>query len=259
MNQSVPPAHATAKTIDEVLAQLDEIILQSVSSKNYLFVFAYVYRKTTQKVKEAIEAGRFEDGKRMEKMDVIFANLYIRAYYDFQIQKSIPKSWAFAFNLKNEQLALIQHILLGMNAHINLDLAVAAAEVAPGKKIIGLKKDFMTINEILAELTDVMQKNLGKVSLMLKVLDIFGFRSDEKIINFSIKKARDFAWINALELALLDGNTQKARIVEIDTRVLELSKMIKNPPGKFLSLVVKFIAMFEAKNLVKIKNRFMDS
>jgi hypothetical protein len=28
----------------------------------------------------------------------------------------------------------------------------------------------------------------------LKLLDIFGFRNDEKIINFSISKARDFAW-----------------------------------------------------------------
>jgi len=259
MDEKPASNHLPAKTIDEVLAQLDKIVEHAVGSNDYLFAFAFVYRKTTQKVKDAIESGRFEDNKRMETMDVIFANLYIRAYYDFQIQKSIPKSWAFAFNLGNEQLALIQHILLGMNAHINLDLAVAAAEVAPGKNIIDLKKDFMTINEILAELTNTMQKNLGKVSIMLKVLDIFGFRSDEKIINFSIKKARDFAWINALELALIDGDIQKARIVEIDTRVLELSKMIKNPPGKFLSLVVKFIAMFEAKNLVKIKNRFMDS
>ena len=255
MNQKLPQKPPPAKTIDEVIAQLDEIISHSYSSNDYLFVFADVYRKTTQKIKEAIEADRFEDGKRMEKMDVIFGNLYISCYYNFLLNKNISKSWAFAFRLRNEPLALIQHILLSMNAHINFDLAVAAAEVAPGKTIIDLKNDFMTINEILAELTNKMQKDLGKVSIMIKVLDILGFRSDEKIINFSIKKARDFAWINALELALIEGETRQISINNIDNRVLELSKMIRQPPGKFLSIVLTFISMFETRDLEKIKRK----
>jgi hypothetical protein len=37
---------------------------------------------------------------------------------------------------------VVQHVLLGMNAHINLDLGVAAAEVAPGPAIAGLRGDF---------------------------------------------------------------------------------------------------------------------
>lgn len=258
MNQKLPENHPQAKTIDAVLGQLDQIISDTTAANNYLFLFAHVYRETTQKVKEAIDAGRFENGKRMEKMDVFFANLYIQAYHDFQANKSIPKSWAFAFNVQSEKLSLIQHVLLGMNAHINLDLAVAAANTVQGKEIIYLKKDFMTINEILAELTNAMQKNLGKVSFMLKILDIFGFRSDEKIINFSIKKARDFAWINALELALVDGKLKHSRINEIDKRVLELSKMIKAPPGKFLSSILKIISMFESKNLLKIKHKLAE-
>ena len=121
-----------AQTIDEVLVQIDDIIDQTVANDNLLCAFAYIYRRTTQKIKDAIEAGRFEDAKRMEKLDVTFANLYIQAFHNFQFSKKIPLSWEFSFKAINQNISLVQHILLGMNAHINLDLSVAAATIATG-------------------------------------------------------------------------------------------------------------------------------
>lgn len=241
-----------AKTIDEVLVQLDDIIDQTVASNNLLCAFAYIYRRTTQKIKDAMEADRFEDAKRMEKLDVTFANLYIQAFHSFQFSKKIPSSWEYSFKAINQRISLVQHILLGMNAHINLDLSVAAASIAKGKEIIELKNDFMIVNNILAEMTDMMQKELGKVSKIMNLLDIFGFRKDEKIINFSIKKARDFAWLNAMELAIMDDKGRNNRIEEIDIRVLELSKMIKTPPVKLLALILKIISLFEIKDPKKV-------
>ncbi|MCK5105556.1 MAG: hypothetical protein KAR17_22180, partial [Cyclobacteriaceae bacterium] len=108
------------------------------------------------------------------------------------------------------------------------------------------------VNQILGELTNTIQRGLGKASLMMKLLDFFGFRSDEKIINFSIKKARDFAWLNAMELALLDKDSRNDRIEEIDRRVLELSKMIKNPPGRLLKGILIFISKIEEKDVNKL-------
>ncbi len=252
MNQRSTSFRQVAKTIDEVLLQLDEIIQQSVEENNFLCTFAYVYRRTTAEVKKAIESGRFDDPVLMEKLDVTFANLYIEAYHKFRNAVNPSKSWQFAFESGENNLAIIQHILLGMNAHINLDLSVAAASITRGEEIIQLKNDFMTINQILAELTQTIQRGLGKASIMMKLLDLFGFRSDEKIINFSIKKARDFAWINALELALLHESARNVRIEEIDKRVVELSKLIKNPPGKFLSVVLKVISWFEVSDKKKL-------
>jgi hypothetical protein len=243
-----------SKTIDDVLEQLDQIVEQSISSDNYLCAFAYVYRKTTAEIKLAIEEGRFEDPKRMERMDVAFANYYLKAYFDFQAGEPVSSSWKFAFELKDKQLSLIQHILFGMNAHINLDLCVAAVNITDRETILDLKHDFMVVNKILASLTNRMQKGIGRSSVFMKILDVFGFRSDEKIINFSIKRARDFAWLNAIELALLNEGSRKARISEIDVRVVEISKMVLNPPGKLLDLILKFISLFEAKNKQKIVN-----
>ena len=241
-----------SKTIDEVIQNLDVIIEQSVNENNYLCAFAYVYQRTTREIKKALVDGRFENPERMEKMDVIFANLYIQAYHNYKIKKPISDTWRFAFDLKNNTLPIIQHILLGMNTHINLDLSVAAAAVSTGKQIISLKKDFMMVSKILGELTNTIQHGLGKASITMKLLDIFGFKSDEKIINFSIKKARYFAWINALELSLLDGNAKKLRIEEIDKRVVDLSKIISKPPGRFLRATLRLISKFESKDMRKV-------
>lgn len=252
MNQPQTSMRPEAKTIDEVIEKLDLIIDQSIKHNNYLGIFAYVYQRTTIEIKDGIAKGRFQNPHLMEKFDVVFANLYIEAYQNFENNITVSKSWAYSFNSKDDSLTIIQHILLGMNAHINLDLAVAAAKVTAGKEILNLKNDFMTVNQILAQLTNTIQNGLGNASFMMKLLDLFGFRNDEKIINFSIKKARDFAWINALELAFMDKDGRKHRIEEIDVRVLELSKMIKHPPGRFLNGILKLISKLEEKNTRKL-------
>ena len=58
MNPQTSEYHP-AKTIDDVLRQLDQIVEQTISADNYLCAFAYVYRRTTAEIKQAIEDGRF--------------------------------------------------------------------------------------------------------------------------------------------------------------------------------------------------------
>ena len=123
-----------ATTIQEVLEQLDTIIEDSITDNSRLGLFAYVYRRTTAEIASEIDKGRFEDNPRMEKMDVAFANLYLDAYKAFKNNSSLSKSWAFAFNHAAEPLTILQHIILGMNAHINLDLGIATANTMSGKR-----------------------------------------------------------------------------------------------------------------------------
>ena len=68
-----------ASTIEEVLAALDQIIDQTIQENNYLGIFAYVYRRTTAGIQQAIHEDAFEDSARMELFDVHFANYYIKA------------------------------------------------------------------------------------------------------------------------------------------------------------------------------------
>lgn len=241
-----------AATIKQVLEQLDDIIAETVAENNHLGIFAYVYRRTTSEIETAINAGRFEDNKRMEKMDVIFANLYINAYYNYKNSKAICNAWKSSFDAKNSKISIIQHLMLGMNAHINFDLGQAAAISCPGEAIYSLKDDFMEVNYVLASLTDTMQKKLGKVSPFMFILDWIGHRSDERLVNFSMKKARDFAWKMAEDLALASEPEKEERIKRADLNVTKLGKVLLKPPGFTLRILSKIVSSTEEKNVAKI-------
>lgn len=240
------------QSIDEVLAELDKIIAASIENADYLAVFAYVYRRTTAQIKAEILAKSFDNNERMEKLDVIFANRYLDAYHQFLRENTSTSSWLVSFKAKNQRLTILQHLLLGMSAHINFDLGIAAVETAQGQNINDMKGDFMKVNDILADLTNEMQRKISRVSRLFILLDWIGGKSDEKIANFSIKKARQFAWKVATTLNLLTEESKQKAIREFDDEIAKLNRTIVSPPGKILNIVLKIISRFEEKNIEKI-------
>lgn len=149
--------------------------------------------------------------------------------------------------------------MLGMNAHINLDLAVAASSFMEGQPIQALEKDFMKVNEILASLLNEMQSKLGKVSFLMFLLDWIGGITDDKIINFSMGKAREQSWITANKLWKLDGVQKQEKINHVDQIVTALSEIIKNPVSKVLKYMIRLIKLFEEKDLKRILEVFQGS
>ncbi|MGH9566221.1 MAG: DUF5995 family protein, partial [Candidatus Angelobacter sp.] len=141
-----------AETIDDVLRELDGIIEWSFDRRSRLGYFAALYRRVTLAVKEGILNGRFQDGVRMERLDIMFASRYLDALQQFRSGRSTTLSWRAAFQAASYWYPLVlQQLLLGMNAHINLDLGVAAACCAPGSQFSSLQADFNQINTLLAE------------------------------------------------------------------------------------------------------------
>lgn len=241
-----------AKTIDEVLVELDKIIDTSVAENNYLGIFAYVYRRTTARIKQAIQDKEFEDNHRMELMDVAFANLYLTAYQSHTNNISCSESWQIAFNARNKRITILQHIMLGMNAHINLDLGVAAVTFEPDSSLLALKNDFMKVNQVLKSLVNEMQDRVARVSRFTVLLDWMGNNTDELIINFSMVKAREQAWNLACYLSELEDTEKQIVIAKKDIRIATFGEMLTSPPGILLKMVVHFIARFEEKDVKTI-------
>lgn len=241
-----------AKNIDEVILQLDNILDWAIDNKNRLGYFAGLYRKVTLEVKEGIIAGLFENGERMERLDVIFANRYLEAIAQNRNSKIPTVSWQLAFEASKKYWPIVlQHLLLGMNAHINLDLGIAAARTSPGEAIYDLKNDFNKINEILAALIDGVERELSQIWPALKLLDRIAGKTDEAVINFSIEKARDHAWKVAEDLAPLEQADQMLKINELDKQVAILGGLIRNP-GIIIGLVTKIIRIGERGTVPKI-------
>ena len=51
-----------AKTIDNILTELENIITEAIQTNNRMGYFAALYYKVTASVKEGIANGRFENG-----------------------------------------------------------------------------------------------------------------------------------------------------------------------------------------------------
>ncbi len=242
---------AMSQTIDEVLQRLDEIISECITGNNRMGYFSALYRKVTQSVKDHIEQGYFENNERMERLDVVFANRYLKAYDQYLHSEACTNAWQVAFDgSKNKKLIVLQHLFLGMNAHINLDLGIAAAAICPGPQIASLKNDFFSINDILASLVNKVQDELAKIWPFLKVIDKVAGKLDEGLADFSMTIARDGAWKVAKDLALLDEKQRTAYIVQLDKRVAPFGSGIANP-GFILGLVTGIVRMGENKNVAQ--------
>lgn len=217
-------------TIDEVLAALDGVIERARRDGDRRGYFAVLYRQVTAKVKEGIEAGFFDDAERMERLDVLFAGRYIDAEHAFAHGSGLSRSWRVAFDAcARWRPLLLQHLLAGINAHINLDLGIAAARCSPGDDLPGLRGDYDRINDILASVIGQVQANIATVSPLLGLLDKFGGRHDDEIIKFSIGRARTGAWRFATQLAGLPEEAWAGRIADQDRCVAVVARTVLRP------------------------------
>lgn len=248
----MPPA----QTIDEVIQALTGIIQIYEDEKSRLGYFPALYRRVTERVKAAIAAGRFEDGARMERLDVVFANRYLAAWDAWRAGRPVTACWRVAFEAGSRwRPVILQHLLSGMNAHINLDLAIAAAAVCPGAQIQSLEGDFNQINQVLAELVDPVEAELAAVSPWIGLVETFGGHAEGQVVNFGIRAARDLAWANALRLAALQADGQEgernAAIREMDAVVEALGRLIVSP-GPLLQTGLLLVRMREQSDAVKV-------
>jgi hypothetical protein len=242
-------------SIDDVLVSLDEIIERCKQQNDTRALFAYVYRRTTAHIKQGVEEGLFEDNERMNRFDVAFARRYIDAYWQYENGTPPTQSWFVPFECRKKKISVVQHVLMGMNAHINLDLGIVAAEMEPGDRIYSLENDFMTINRLLSELIDEFQQSLGKVSPALFLLDFVGGRGDEWLVGAGINRIRTVAWDFAVELAHLSEAERKKVIATKDWEVAHLGSTISDPKVLLLGLSLRIIRLFEKKEVATILQR----
>ena len=239
-------------TIDEVIVRLEEIMDACVRTNNRLGYFAALYHKVTCRVRDGIKNGEFEDGARMERLDVTFANRYIHAWDRLQAGEAPTTSWEVAFKTgKSRQALVLQHLLLGMNAHINLDLGIAAVEAAWTEGLPTIRKDFNAINGILAMLTGDVMSSLRRVSPLLSLMGLHTSRYNSILIQFSISNARDGAWCFAEALHGTTGDVYTASVMDRDKNIAELANGLTHATG-LMRMTLWVIHLFEWRNPGKI-------
>lgn len=242
-----------ARTIDEVVEHLDGLISHARRAECRLGYFAALYRNVTLKVREGILTGSFEDGERMERLDVTFANRYLDALEHYRRGEQTSKCWRTSFRAAESWHPIVlQHLLLGINAHINLDLGIAAAQTSPGAQLAGLREDFDGINDVLRATLDDVQDRLALVSSWMTALDRVGGRTDEAVMNFSVERAREAAWRVAQRLAPLGPEEMQKEIGVLDHWVDVLAFVVRYPPGVSARLASTFVRLTEVRDVARI-------
>lgn len=242
-------------SIDEVIIQLENIIAYCQINNNCAGYFPVLYHTVTCKVRDCINNKSFLDGARMEKLDVAFASRYLSAFHSWIAGEPMTASWKTAFDsVSDNSMLVVQHFLLGMNAHINLDLGISTAFVMQGFLLDDIHKDFDTINSILSSMIDNIESCLAKVNPLMKLLNLDIYKYDEMLVQFSMTTARDGAWSFANELFGKSGSAYQDCITSRDTRIAQLAASIAKPRGFLLKFMVKIIRLFEKKNVPDVIN-----
>ncbi|MBK8486118.1 MAG: hypothetical protein IPL31_17680 [Saprospiraceae bacterium] len=236
-----------ATTISEVIDQLDVIVKYSVQNGDRAGYFAALYKKVTVAVSEKIKLNYFDDNKRMEMLDVIFANRYLEAYQQYKSNISCSASWQLAFDETHSwKPMVIHHLIAGMNAHIGLDLGVAAATIAPGNQIQNIQNDFNKINSILNELIHDVKSDLFDMWPLSKfITELKVDHLQNTIAGFSMLIARDAAWRVAVDIAAIETDAaRESYIIERDKKVATFGKKLQNP-GFYISTLMYIFRFFE--------------
>ncbi len=240
------------KSIDDIVVDLSKIVDWARDNRSRIGYFAAMYRKVTLAIKEAIEAGEFENAERMSRLDVVFAQRYIDACAEFTAGAQPTASWQIPLAATRRRRPIImQHLVTAMNAHINLDLGIAAASVAPGSEFEGLEEDFKTINDILGRLVDGFADDIAQVSPWIGLLDRIGGRTDNALVNFSIQVARVEAWNLGGQLAPVPKSEWKPIDAARDKWTAGFGDFLLHP-GWLLSIGLFAIRIRESNNILGV-------
>lgn len=143
------------RTVDDVVDALHQRLATLPLDRLHRRQFLETYTRTTQAVGDAVDRGFFEDGAWVSRWDVVFGDLYLDAHDADLSGGRVPAPWRAAFAAP-PSLHPLQHLLLGINAHINYDLPQSLLDVIPAGDfqredvLARRERDHERIDEILA-------------------------------------------------------------------------------------------------------------
>ena len=168
-------------------------------------VFALTYLRTTEEYLRTVTAEPtfFDDGPWVAHEDAVFAQFYFNADDAERAGEPIPQAWRIAFDAaRSPDVTGIGDLLLGMNAHINRDLAYTLASVGLVTPAGATRKtDHDRVNFFLNNIADPLQNELGeRYDPFFTTTDAGPSPLDEIGVLQTVRGFRQAAWQNAENL-----------------------------------------------------------
>jgi hypothetical protein len=236
-----------AQAVDTVIGRMEDALAPLRAAGDPGRFFLGTYLRTTRAVGEALDRGAFEDPAWVEHWDVVFAGYYLDAFAAHRRDPaSTPPTWRTAFGA-DPGLPPEAHVLLGMNAHINVDLPQALIDVlAPGDfsdpVLMGMRRrDHERIDRVLAERVAAEDAELHRQGGRRRALDRVLTPVNRSASRVFLREARRTVWANTavLHAARLEGPRCYARrVAELDAAGADRVRELLRPGPVLLRLVV---------------------
>lgn len=200
-------------------------------------IFLSCYHLMTLNMLKAIDQGEFSDPAWVENLLNHFAGYYFNALEAYEkSEPDTPEAWRVAFEAaRQSDLSAIQHLLLGVNAHINYDLVLAEVDLLDGEwaRLPGYLRqqrlsDHNYVNQVIGRTIDSVQDSiLERRESWLDLVDRLFGRADEWLISRLISAWRDDVWQEALLfLETPDQNTRASLRKQREQNVTALARKI---------------------------------
>jgi hypothetical protein len=239
MKHLLQSPYESVQDVTDGLAALEAWCIQRQDLRG---VFATAYLCITRAIQRELGNARFHDSEWQANYLIAFGNLYRRALLDYEEGRkaSVPKAWRIAFDEARARSGFImQHLTLGINAHINHDLPLALVEIGIDPSRADKYADHTLTNAILSEATDGLKQDVSRMyAPILLRLDRLAGTASSDLTNFSIPKAREHAW--AMAVALTSART--SREIDLVKRTLDdqaavMARVILSSPTRHPAVV----------------------
>jgi hypothetical protein len=192
---------------DTVLA-MDELIARW-GDTDQRSIFARAYREMTFSMLDAVAAGEFEDGEWVDRLLERFAEYYFESVaLHTSDPDRCPAVWRAAFDATVEGvLSPLRVLFLGINAHINYDLALCVADVMgdwadlDDSARASRQTDYRRVNSVIRRTVDAVQRKVVEpIAPVLAVVDLLMGPVDEWLFSALIADWRHDTWDDAVAI-----------------------------------------------------------
>lgn len=230
------PHLPVAASLTDTVANFDTIIAWATEENSPIGYFATVYKRATLAIERAtMRPGRFRKPTRMEEFAKAFSQRYfdaLNSYFAPPRRGQHPTAvWGVHVDgTKLKRPVILQHLLTAVNAHINLDLGIAACQVG-GANLPALRNDFNHVNAILGSQIQGVLDALSDVSPGLaEIRRLFLGEVDEvEEIRKLLITFRDAAWNYAVILSK-NPDLFDELVAGQDASTTELGRCYLKPP-----------------------------
>ena len=169
--------------------------------------FLACYRVMTTSMINAADG--FTDPVWVDHLLVRFADHYFTALDAYDLDPATaPATWRIAHDSCQQECWDLQRLLLGINAHINVDLPLTVEELlAPEWATLSdaerdsRRRDYLSVNDIISATVDAVQDTVVEPAVpFLALVDVLFGPADEFVMSHLLGRWRERAWVNAVAL-----------------------------------------------------------